>query len=131
MRPSPHLSSLCRLVAVGAALILYGCQGPLAAGIQAFDEARYPDAAVELRGLERGRLSERESSQLALYRGLSELAMGNLDVALPQLQYVRCALERQPSLLSVQERGRLASAWRAVGRMPGESLTRVDTCREE
>lgn len=109
---------------VGA--LVSGCQGPLGAGLHAFDEARYPQAAAELRAIDEQSLDARERTRLALYLGLTELALGNLHRARPRLQEARCGLVRDPDVLAASERGRLEAAWQSVGVMPGETV-HVDT----
>lgn len=121
-RALPWRSLLLWVVAVWAS----GCQGPFGAGLQAFDEARYPEAAAELRTVDQRSLDQRERTRLALYLGLSELALGNLHRARPRLQEARCGVVRDPDALRPSERGRLDAAWHSVGVMPGEAV-HVDT----
>ena len=90
-----------------------GCQGPLSSGLKAFDESRQ---------VEEGQLSGDDRTRWALYTGLTELSLGNQRRALVALQKARCGLQRIPESLSPSERGRLDSAWRSLGRMPGEAL---------
>jgi hypothetical protein len=90
--------------------------------MQAFDEARYADAVAEFRRAEPG-LSDstaRELTRYALYRGLTHLALGDASAASYWLGFAKRRTERDPRLLSANDRGRLASAWRSMGKMPGE-----------
>lgn len=103
-------------------IVLLGCQSPLTASIQAYGEARYPDAAVELRSVAPHRLQGGERARYELYAGLNHLALGNLERAVPHLTRARTLLERHPSWLSPEDQDRLFAAWRATGRAPGQPL---------
>lgn len=116
--------SLC----CAASAFACGCHSPLSEGVAAFEQARYPDAASHLRSVEPGQLSEAQRARLALYAGLTELALGNLDRAARQLSRAECQLFADPSALSRTERGRLESAWRSVGKMPGQALLPDPDC---
>lgn len=110
------------LLAALAASLLAGCGSSLDAALQDFDAGRLPQARLELRRLE-PILAERareERLRYGLYRGLTELALGDVRQADRWLSEVKRALEREPTLLDAQERGRLFVAWQSLGRMPGE-----------
>jgi hypothetical protein len=100
-----------------------GCQGPLGAGRLAFEESRYPDAVAQLRRLDPSELAADERARWALYLGLSELSLGNLQRAIPRLSDAQCRLQADPSSLTPAERGQLSSAWLSLGKMPGEPLS--------
>lgn len=100
------------------------CQSAISDARSAFDEARYADAAVAFRKVRSAELAPDERARLNLYSGLTELALGNLALALPKLSAARAWAELYPDDLSPSEKGRLLSAWDAIGRMPGESLQR-------
>jgi hypothetical protein len=113
---------LMRLRLVGLSVLFFGCASPLTPARQAFDEARYPDAVADYRALA-PRVPELSRSQLfeyALYRGLSHLAMGDSRPAQRWLLVAKRLAEESPTLASNDERGRLLSAWRAMGHMPGD-----------
>jgi hypothetical protein len=99
-----------------------GCAGPLGPGRQALERGELPRAARSLRALEPefSELSAGDRSRYALYRGLAELALGELRVARPWLERAR---RSPPEHLSDAERGRLVAAWRSMGLLPGESAT--------
>jgi hypothetical protein len=104
------------------ALLLLGCSSPLSEARASFDEARYPDAVSEYRAL-RPQISALPRPQLfeyALYRGLSHLALGDATPAQHWLTVAKRLWEESPELADADQRGRLMSAWSAMGRMPGE-----------
>jgi hypothetical protein len=109
-----------RLVALSS--LIFGCASALTPARQAFDEARYPDAVAEYRALAPRvpELSRRQLFEYALYRGLSHLAMGDSRPAERWLLAAKRLSEASPQLASEEERGRLLSAWRAMGHMPGD-----------
>jgi hypothetical protein len=111
-----------RLCALFLALCTCGCASPLAPARQAFDEARYPDAIAGYRALRRElpELSPRQLFEYALYRGLSHLALGDARPAERWLLVAKRLAEASPGLPSSEEQGRLSSAWRAMGHMPGD-----------
>ena len=113
---------LLRLVSLATMSVTLGaCAGRLAAAEDAFEEARYPDALRELRKLrDRGTWSAEEHARYALYRGLTHLSLGDARPASLWLGRAHAALEHDAGVFDDGERGRLLSAWRAMGRMPGE-----------
>ncbi len=102
---------------------LAACGGPrLGRAVHAAEEARIPEALAELVALE-GRLDARAPRWRARYcleRGLAHLAVGDLVAADRWLRRAWAWVDACPDLLTPEERGRLAIAWRATGRMPGE-----------
>jgi hypothetical protein len=99
--------------------------------LDAFEEGRLPAAAAELRGLERElpKLSPHAQAHYALYRGLVELGLGNAAAADHWLFVAFLADERDPRCFDDREHGALLSAWRATGRLPGETGERLKTER--
>ncbi len=87
-----------------------------------FDEARYPEAAAQYRALlpELALLTQAEQLEYALYRGATHLALGDALAAQRWLSQAKRLSELRPELATAEERGRLASAWRALGHMPGD-----------
>jgi hypothetical protein len=114
---------LHRLGALAAlAALACGCSSPLTEARISYDEARYPDALAEYRAL-RPRLPALTRPQLfeyALYRGLSHLALGDARPAERWLVIAKRLAEESPDLASAEQRGRLSSAWRSMGHMPGD-----------
>lgn len=108
-------------LAVLAALI-FGCSSPLTEARTSFDEARYPDAVAEYRALTTSvpALGRPELFEYALYRGLSHLALGDSRPAQRWLLLAKRLSEESPSLATADQAGRLLSAWRAMGHMPGD-----------
>ena len=90
-----------------------------------------PAAAFELRALEHrvSSFSPRERAHYALYRGLVELGLGNAAAADHWLFVAYCADQSDPRCFDDREHGALLSAWRATGRLPGESGERFRTER--
>lgn len=88
----------------------------------ALAEARYPDALVELRALEAraGRRPPRWQAHYALERGLAHLAVGDAASADRWLTQAWAWRERDATLYDEVDTSRLLTAWRAMGRMPGE-----------
>ena len=111
-----------RLRLVGLSVLIFGCASPLTPARQAFDEARYPDAVAEYCALraEVPQLSRPELFEYALYRGLSQLALGDARPAEHWLLVAKRLTEESPELASPEAQGRLLSAWRAMGHMPGD-----------
>jgi hypothetical protein len=99
--------------------------------LDAFEEGRLPSAATDLRALEREvpRLSPQSQAHYALYRGLVELGLGNAAVADHWLFLAFLADQRDPRCFDDREHGALLSAWRATGRLPGETGERLKTER--
>jgi hypothetical protein len=111
-----------RLWAVLMATLLGACASPLAPARQAFAEARYPDAIAAYRALgpQVPTLSQEQLFEYALYRGLSHLALGDSRPAERWLLVAKRLAESTPELATLEEQGRLNSAWRAMGHMPGD-----------
>jgi hypothetical protein len=102
------------------ATLLFGCSSPLTEARTSFDEARYPDAAAEFRTLRRAGLSRSELFEYALYRGLTHLALGDASPAERWLVVAKRLSEESPGLATREQEGRLMSAWRSMGHMPGD-----------
>lgn len=103
-------------------LFACACQSSLGASVEAYREARFPDAAAELRTASREPMGAEERALFELYSGLNHLALGNLSLAAQHLSRARARLEARPELFSAEEQGRLFAAWRALGRLPGQPL---------
>jgi hypothetical protein len=105
-----------------AASTATGCGGGLDHALDAFHDGRLPAAASELRALETsvGQQSERDRARYALYRGLSELGLGNAPAANRWLACAWRADARDPRLFDAKEHGELLAAWRSLGHLPGE-----------
>jgi hypothetical protein len=97
-----------------------GCGSALGSAIDAFSEGRLPDSARELRALEGAapRFERQEWARYALYRGLTEFALGDLERAEQFLLPLKREVDREPKTLSDAERGALFTAFRSMGRMP-------------
>lgn len=111
-----------RLALLALPLGLLACSSPLSRAHSAFDEGRYPDAAAEYRALAGGvaRLEQRELFEYALYRGLSQLALGDAVPARRWLGLAKRLVDACPALATDDERGSLMAAWRSMGFMPGD-----------
>ncbi|MBX3184397.1 MAG: hypothetical protein KF915_17345 [Polyangiaceae bacterium] len=109
------------LMTLGALALLIGCGASWEVGEGHYRDARYADALVALKETEPdyAELEPDERARYALYRGLSHLAVGDATRADGWLRLAKQASDRDPALLSVDERGRLEAAWRSLGRMPG------------
>ena len=108
-------------------LLTSGCSGPLSPAMHEFRRARYPEAVREFRRIEpelSGWSTERRA-RYALYRGLTQLSLGEAPAANYWLGYAKALDERDPSLLSPADQGRLRSAWRSLGHMDGEDSVRL------
>ncbi len=107
---------------VALATLIVGCSSPLTEARTCFDEARYPQAIAQYRAF-RPRvagLSPSERFEYALYRGLSHLALGDAVPAGRWLLVAKRLSEESPGLATSDQQGRLLSAWRSMGRMPGD-----------
>jgi hypothetical protein len=102
-----------RFLPVALALSATGCSGSFGAGVRDYDHGRYPEAIDELRQAERGAAGwrGRDRARYALYRGLTHLALGDRPATLRWLGEVKRAIDANPTLLSDEDTGRLASAW--------------------
>jgi hypothetical protein len=111
-----------RVWLVALAALIFGCSSPLAEARTSFDEARYPEAIAQYRAVRplANRFSRTELFDYALYRGLSHLALGDASSAERWLLVAKRLLEESPGLATSDERGRLTSAWRSMGHMPGD-----------
>jgi len=109
-----------RLVVVSG--LILSCSSPLAEARASFDEARYPDAVAEFRALTPTvpALTRPELFEYALYRGLSHLALGDSAPAQRWLLVAKRLSEQSPGLATSDQEGRLMSAWRSMGHMPGD-----------
>ncbi len=107
---------------VALATLIFGCSSPLTEARTSFDEARYPDAVAQYRAVRPSdaRLSRSELFEYALYRGLSHLALGDAAPAERWLLVAKRLSEASPGLATSDEQGRLMSAWRSMGHMPGD-----------
>lgn len=112
-----------RALASGAVLLLSSaCQSALGSAVSAFDHADYPLAAREFRAAAALGVDSEQAARFDLYAGLTHLALGNADLAARHLERARHVLDTEPGYFSKQERARLMSAWRALGKMPGQAL---------
>jgi hypothetical protein len=104
------------------AVLIFGCSSPLKEARTSFEEARYPDAIAEYRAarLDADRLSISELFEYALYRGLTHLALGDAVPAEHWLLVAKRLSEQSPGLATSEQEGRLMSAWRSMGHMPGD-----------
>ena len=93
--------------------------------LEAFHDGRLPEAAAELRALELAYRAENEPerARYALYRGLTELGLGNAVMAEHWLALAWRADSADPHCFDAHEHGALLSAWRSLGRLPGEPGT--------
>lgn len=103
-------------------LLLPACHSDWGDGMQAFEDARYPQAAASFRHYESAAraLPARDFAEYALYRGLTHLALGDSVAAARWLGTAKSAADKSPSLFDDAERGRLLAAWRSMGHMAGE-----------
>jgi hypothetical protein len=113
---------VARLSLLTAVVLTWGCQGSLRAGIDAFHHADYPLAAREFRAAAASAAAEQDSARFNLYAGLTHLALGNSRLAIAHLTQAQQRMLTRPSSFTKDERARLMSAWRALGKMPGEPL---------
>lgn len=111
-----------RPVLLPLVLLASACAGRLGPAVDAFDDARYPEARRELRRLEPELpdMGARELARYALHRGLTELALGDAPRAHGWLALARQVAAHDPDALSPREHSRLGAGWRALGLMPGE-----------
>ena len=109
-----------RLRLVSLSVLIFGCSSPLTEARTSFDEARYPDAVAQFRALRREGLSRPELFEYALYRGLTHLALGDSKPAEHWLLIAKRLSEESPGLANSEQEGRLVSAWRSMGHMPGD-----------
>ncbi len=114
------LSSTIRL-ASWIPVVLVACHPTVTRARNAAREARYPDTIAELQRLEPQleRHRARWQAQYALERGLAHLAVGDVCRALEWLGCAWAWYELDPHLLTPVESRRLASAWLAMGLLPG------------
>jgi hypothetical protein len=114
--------TLFRLTLVCASTLVFGCGSPLGSAIDAFQAGRLPEAARDLRSLatRAERFEGHELWRYALYRGLTELSLGDIERAERYLIPLKRQIDSEPQALSDAERGALFAAFRSMGRMPGE-----------
>ncbi|HWA76416.1 MAG TPA: hypothetical protein VG937_28955 [Polyangiaceae bacterium] len=113
----PRLALYCSCL-----LLSLGCGSALSSAVEDFESGRHAQASRRFRTLEADlpELSFDERVHYALYRGLTDLALGDAESADRWLSQVKREVDVQPLTLNHAERGRLLSAWRSLGRMPGE-----------
>lgn len=99
-----------------------GCGSSLSTAVGELDAGRLPEADQRFRALEPDvpELSARDRARYALYRGLTHLALGDAREAERWLAALKRAHDADAACLDATERGRLLSAWRSLGHMPGE-----------
>lgn len=116
------LSSRWLLACCLALALLGGCASRLDLARRDYDRARYPEALARYRAEQRSlsRLPPAQLFEYALYRGLSHLALGDAGPAEHWLLLAKRMLERTPGLATPEQQGRLLSAWRSMGHMPGD-----------
>lgn len=107
---------------LAAALLSLGCTSRAQRGFDLYHEARYPTALETLRAAEADLTdaSEEQRVRYALYRGLTHLATGDALAADLWLGRAKDAFDRDPRILGREDRGRLLSAWRSLGRYEGQ-----------
>jgi len=103
-------------------LSLAGCRSGWELGRDHYRDARYPDALGALVAAEADypELDQGQRARYALYRGLTHLAVGDAVAADAWLRLAKREADRDPELFDPDELGRLNSAWRSLGRMPGQ-----------
>jgi hypothetical protein len=108
---------VCDLAGPWLALWAFGCAGSFGAGVRDYDHGRYPEAIEQLRDAERDAVGwrGRDRARYALYRGLTHLALGDRPATLLWLSEAKRAVDANPTLLSDEDAGRLASAWAHFG----------------
>ena len=106
----------------GLLALLLGCGSALSSAIDEFEGGRLPEAARRFRSLETQQPAFARDDRLryALYRGLTDLALGDAVSAERWLGEVKRTVDGEPFALNDSERGRLLAAWRSMGHMPGE-----------
>lgn len=111
-----------RVLLLLADCLLSACTATLGAqGVDDYNQGRYPEALSELRREEAlAGPALLDDAHYTLYRGLTELAVGNVGEAHAWLSITRELVAAHPRRLSPADRGRLDSAWRTLGRMPGQ-----------
>jgi hypothetical protein len=108
-------------ILAGLGWLVSGCAGSISSAVDAYDQGRYPEALQTLRQLERSRGPElAHDARYTLYRGLSELALGNAHRAYLWLSATKEALAHNLEALDPHDQARLAAAWRSLGKMPAQ-----------
>lgn len=103
------------------AWVASACAGSTAAAIDTYHQGRYPEALSAFVRLERSRgAAVLHDTRYTLYRGLTELAVGNAPLAHVWLSATKEALARDPEALDRLDRGRLEAAWHTLGKMPAQ-----------
>ncbi len=123
-------------LAVGVAIAVAACAGPLARGEREFAQGRYPEAKRTFAALvdparrgsfgrcvERG--DGRDGAVYALYRGLTLAALGDVTRAASWLDEARSRQSRCPGALSPDDARRLAVALDAF-EPPASAAEEVD-----
>lgn len=88
------------------------CTGSAYRGVRDYDHAQYPEALEHLISVEPfvAAGSPRDRARYALYRGLAHLALGDQQATVRWLIAAKRAWNADPSVLSDDERNRLAAA---------------------
>jgi hypothetical protein len=102
------LSPIRRLAPL-ATLCLVACAGPLARGIDQFDDGHYPEAKQTFASLEPESRSwdDAHRARYALYRGLTYGALGDRARATMWLREARAIVLAHPDALPPEDRQRL------------------------
>jgi hypothetical protein len=93
-------------------LLLAGCAGPLARGIDQFDDGHYPQAKETFASLEPASRSwdDAHRARYALYRGLTYGALGDKPRAGVWLGEARAIVLAHPDALTPEDRQRLKTS---------------------
>ncbi len=100
---------------------LAACASPMNRGIRTYHAGAHPRALAQLREAEAGMIdtSPRRRAKYTLYRGLTHLSLGDRESAEHWLAEAKTWMDRDRTLLSPADRGRLLAAWDALGHAPG------------
>jgi hypothetical protein len=119
--PRGPLGGALGAAAAAGFAVLTACAGGLGRAEAAFAEGRYPDAQRDLAALEtesRG-WNDGRRAEYALYRGLTDSALGDRERARLWLREARAIEEAHPGSLSREDRQRLGAGIEGAADRPG------------
>jgi hypothetical protein len=107
---------------VGLVAIVLGtmaCSSSLTRGVRAYEAGAHTQALEHLVEAEDGTVGRRCRVRYALYRGLTHLSLGDTESAERWLAEAKWWMDADREVLDAGDRGRLITAWVAMGHEPG------------
>jgi len=98
------------------------CASPLSRAVSEYEAGRTTESLRRLQAWSReaATAAAPDTARYALFRGLAHLTLGDAHAAESYLLPLKHSVEREPALLSQEDRARLACALTSMGHYPGD-----------